>query len=805
MPEVRQRRTPLDLLIAILLGGASFGLYVATLAPTILAGDGGEFQFVPYLLGVAHPTGYPLYILLGWLWSHLLPVGDVAYRMNLFSAFWAAWAVALLYPTTRILLRQAFTFLPPLLDRPLSILVAVTFAVTPTFWSQAVIAEVYGLHMFFIVLLFYLVLTWAEHHHQPSLLTEGAGQKPRQGPSLLVIAFTFGLSLTHHRTTLLLAPAFLIYLWLVDRSVFRRPRLLIEALLLMLLPLVLYLYIPLRAPHTPYLRLPLSGDRELVLYENTAAGLVQFVLGGPFGGSVDLSVDLGKRLLQSWGFMREEVGWIGVVLSIAGVVHLAFSRPEAGSRRRAWALLALTGLTFLATVAFNLVYTIGDIYVLYIPAYLMVVFWLAIGVGTLASLLRKQRLASLALVLLCFALPFWLAFTHFDEVDQRQNDRARTAWEALLAEPLPPGAVLVSDNRNDMMPLWYLQYIEGKRPDLLGLFPLITPEEPTLGHVLDLALSTGRPVYLIKDMPGIGVKAKVEPEGKLWRVLGPAVEQEPAYELGAQLDDAVALVGYDRSPHSPRPGEPLQVSLYWEALRPLDTVYHSFVHLVDAEGRTVAQSDQQPGGVFYPTTLWRPAERLRDDHNLTVPADTPPGVYRLLAGMYDLSDDGPLQLLGEPVVLGSVAVKTGLSIESGEFSNPVGARFGGQIELLGYDTSSNEDVLAITLHWRCLQPPDADYTVFVHLLDANGQVVAQHDGQPQGGSYPFSVCDAGEVVIDEHPLTLPPGLPPGDYRLRVGLYRLETGERLPVDGNGDSIELGPVEISETQGLLPHIL
>ena len=100
------RRRLLDLLIAFLLAGAAFALYVATLAPTVLAGDGGEFQFVPYLLGVAHPTGYPLYTLLGWAWSHLLPVGDVAYRLNLFSAFWAALAVGFLYLTTRSLLRQ---------------------------------------------------------------------------------------------------------------------------------------------------------------------------------------------------------------------------------------------------------------------------------------------------------------------------------------------------------------------------------------------------------------------------------------------------------------------------------------------------------------------------------------------------------------------------------------------------------------------------------------------------------------------------------------------------------------------------
>src|SRR4030042_7191791 len=82
-----------DALIALLLGLGGGALYTATCAPSVLFGDGGEFQFVPYILGIAHPTGYPPYLLLGWLWSHLLPMGDVAYRMNLFSVLWAALAV----------------------------------------------------------------------------------------------------------------------------------------------------------------------------------------------------------------------------------------------------------------------------------------------------------------------------------------------------------------------------------------------------------------------------------------------------------------------------------------------------------------------------------------------------------------------------------------------------------------------------------------------------------------------------------------------------------------------------------------
>ena len=782
------RRAPLDLLIAVLLGGASFALYAATLAPTVLAGDGGEFQFVPYLLGVAHPTGYPLYTMLGWLWSHLLPLGDVAYRMNLFSALWAALAVALLYPLTRSLLRQVFPALLPSIRRLIAIVAAITFAVTPTLWSQAIIAEVYGLHVFFIVLIFYLLLAWGE------------GRQPRY---LLLAALTFGLSMTHHSTTLLLAPAILVYIWLVDRRVFLDWRLLLKCLLLLLVPLLLYLYIPLRAPHTPYLRLPLTEDRDLVLYENTLPNLVNFVLGGPFSGSVDFSVNLGERLTMAWDFLRNEVGWAGAILAFIGVVGLATGFPATGSGRedganssprRRLAVLALTGLTYIVSVAFNLVYTIGDIYVMYIPSYLMIVLWMAVAVGMGALLVRRNQVASVGLVLLFLALPLGLVLSNFADLDRSNNTGARTQWEMLLAEPLPSGAILISNDRNEIMPMWYFQYVDGRRTDLLGLFPQITAEYPTLGHVLDLALSTGRPVYLIKEMPGIEIKVEAEVEGVLWRVRTPAADAEPAYTSDAILGDAVALVGYDRLPLTPLPGETMQVSLSWKALHPLDTVYHSFVHLLDLDGQAVAQSDRQPGGVHYPTTVWRAGERLRDDHLLRLPADAPPGVYRIVAGMYVLAEDGALEPLGEPMAIGQIGLNVGAPAEPGDVGQPVGATFDGQIELLGYEAEQQEGSLAVALNWHCLRPLDADYTVFVHLVDTGGAVITQHDGQPQGGAYPTSSCDTGAIMADMHLLSLPSDMQPGSYWLRVGLYQLETGVRLQVDGDGDSVELGPVEL-----------
>jgi hypothetical protein len=258
------------------------------------------------------------------------------------------------------------------------------------------------------------------------------------------------------------------------------------------------------------------------------------------------------------------------------------------------------------------------------------------------------------LVLVFLALPIGLLVSNYPDLDQSDNTVARKGWETLLAEPAPSGAILLSNDRNEIMPMWYFQYVDGLRTDLLGLYPQVTVDYPTLGHVLDLALSTGRPVYLIKEMPGIESKVDVGAEGKLWRVRGPAAAEEPAFTNGAVLGDAVALVGHDRGLEKPLPGDTVQVSLIWEALRPMDRVYHSYVHVQDAGGQTVTQSDRQPGGVYYPTTVWQPGERLRDDHVLRMPADAPQGSYRLVAGMYAFSSDGALEALGEPVVIGQI-------------------------------------------------------------------------------------------------------------------------------------------------------
>ena len=115
---------------------------------------------------------------------------------------------------------------------------------------------------------------------------------------------------------------------------------------------------------------------------------------------------------------------------------------------------------------------------------------------------------------------------------------------------------------------------------------------------------------------------------------------------------------------------------------------------------------------------------------------------------------------------------------------PVSAVYGGALELLGYDLASGDAMagtpLSLSLYWQALVRVPHDYTVFVHLCDDAGTPLAQSDGQPIDGALPTSLWLPKIVVRDERTIDLPAALPPGAYHLRVGLYRLETMERLEV-------------------------
>ncbi|MFC2015598.1 ArnT family glycosyltransferase [Chloroflexota bacterium] len=270
-------------------------------------------------------------------------------------------------------------------------------------------------------------------------------------------------------------------------------------------------------------------------------------------------------------------------------------------------------------------------------------------------------------------------------------------------------------------------------------------------------------------------------------------------QRNVDFEDGISLVGYQLQPDSPKPGSDLGVVLHWETRSQPEGTYTVFVHLLDEEGRMVAQSDGEPLEGLYPTARWQPGVGLPDSRVLALPEDLAPGRYPLIAGLYDASSSKRLPLeggSGDQMVVDYVWIGERSPVRQPMHS--LEAAWGSAIRLRGFDLDPSPapaftagQVLTVTLHWQVMEEVDQDYTVFVHLVDEKGRIQGQGDSPPLAGGYPTSFWRPEELIPDEHPVTLSPEAPPGDYSLLVGYYTPEDGARLVVTegatGGQDSV------------------
>jgi hypothetical protein len=240
-------------------------------------------------------------------------------------------------------------------------------------------------------------------------------------------------------------------------------------------------------------------------------------------------------------------------------------------------------------------------------------------------------------------------------------------------------------------------------------------------------------------------------------------------------------------------GDYLYVRLYWRAMGPVDSNYHSFVHLVDNRRQPLVQQDQLPGPVFRPPLLWDPYYYQTDAHLLRVPATAPSGLYWPSVGVYNFSTldrltayMGAGQDLGYDVRLPPIKIINRAILTP---EQPIDAQFGEIAHMTGYDLQLPEaglragDIFTVTLHWESDAATTVAYTRFVHLYHAERGMAAQFDSPPQNGANPTWAWVPGEVVADSVALQVLPEIQPGAYALNVGLYNARAGgERLPVYG-----------------------
>jgi hypothetical protein len=918
------RRTWLDWLLAAGLFAGCLLVYLRTLAPSVatIFDDSLEFQLVCFLPGIAHPTGYPLYTLLGKLFTYL-PLGDVAYRVNLMSAFFASVTASLLYVTLRLLIGHR---VPALLG-------AAAFAVSPVFWSQAVIAEVYTLHAAFVAAVLCLLLAWS----RSSQMTPEERGGPLQNPATLLslLALLYGLSLTHHRTMLLLAPAALVYVALVDRRVFTNGRLLARLALLLVAPLALYLYLPLRG---------LTMSSLDGAYRNTLSGFLSYIAAGSYGIFLRENPLAQSRDLAFYALLlRDQFTWVGMILAAVGLAYSFTKRKEA--------LLLL--IFAVSTALFALGYLVPDIQVFLIPLFLVCSLWIGMGfaalweliLALLGALKRQQsmvvRHGLCSGLLICgSSLPLCLWQVNRDQVDLSHRWEVYDYGVDMLRQPLEDDAVVVGLLGEKTL-LNYFQETKGERPDLVTIAADAEDERLT---VVSAQIESGHPVYLTRPLSGVEELYHLSSLGPLIRVgeQPAALASGPSHGLAVPFGEAILLDGYDAELRATHNGPQLRVTLYWESQDETQKDYKISLRLLDDGGHLGATHDAFPVRDAYRTNSWREGETVVDTHDVPILAGLPSDEYKLQLTLYDpdtlapvatttlgtvslsptlgLEEAGPWdvqrrveQNLGGRVKLLGCSVigeefKPGESIpitllwqglesssdqytllvwledkagiKTGEHESPlserhppatwqrgevvrdwesflvpgdtedgryrlraqiqvdgkalprllyllpvssvidlgeiqvrgrersfdvpsmeheVGLRFGDSVKLLGYDLTPSQagpgDTLALTLYWQALGATDTSYSVFIHLLNQQGDIVAQRDSVPGQGALPTTSWVEGEVITDPCEIPIPSDVPSGTYTIIVGLYDASSGERLPVLDAGGHLVGDHVDLS----------
>ncbi|MCB0193826.1 MAG: hypothetical protein KDJ65_17890, partial [Anaerolineae bacterium] len=262
------------------------------------------------------------------------------------------------------------------------------------------------------------------------------------------------------------------------------------------------------------------------------------------------------------------------------------------------------------------------------------------------------------------------------------------------------------------------------------------------------------------------------------------------------LQGRAKLLGLtDTPPTTPwQPNESREMTLYWQALKNIESDYPIELALVDADNTSRAIWSGTPAAGNFPTDRWQSGDVIRDPWRLTLPSNVPPGEYRLTA---QLGEESPIELL--PV---SVDGRP-RSFETPSLDLTTNTSFGEGVELLGLRQNESEtsaliitpgQPLDVELVWQANSLINIDYTLTAQLLDADQQVIAQRDGMPLDGSAPTTTWADGEILIDPIKLDIPADVGSEPHKLLLALYRVETGERLTLPNGADHLTI-PVTIN----------
>ncbi len=454
-----------------------FLLYLRTLAPTIYNLDSAELTTAVATNGLIRATGYPLYLAVGKVWS-FLPVGDMGYRMNLFSAFCGALTILLTDQILRRLRVGAWARLGAL----------GLLATAPYFWALSLIAEVYTLHTALMAGVILALIMWAA----------------RPSPFRLAVPILLmTLSMGNHAATLLLLPGCVWYVLASHPRESVKLRVLAAALAALAAGASIFLMLPLRyaaAPAFNYAGVYDATGTFQPVNLQTWAGFWWLISGQAFAGQM-FAYEGTAVWSEVWAYVGQL--WAAFLVIGIGPGLLGF----AVLWRRNWRLNGMFTLMFLANAIFYINYRVADKTTMFLPTYVIWALWLGAGYQALGHGVKKRgprrtatggshsvdrQLSITTLRIVTVASVLLAMLVHWGQVDRSQDWSTREQGEEILALVAPDA--LIFGWWETVPAVQYLQLVEGQRPDVTAVNRFLISGDDM--HHLIMSELGHRPIYV---------------------------------------------------------------------------------------------------------------------------------------------------------------------------------------------------------------------------------------------------------------------------------------------------------------------
>jgi len=441
----------LDKIISVSIGIAVFTLYYLTKTPAISGHDSSELAAVQATLGIAHPTGYPLFTIVGYLFNKIPISSNPFLTLNILNLIWGVLAIIVFYFLQVLILKNVFKEGTVRSDSWIYVIIAVfgsfLLAFSFAFWSESLSVEVYTLHFFLLML---IIWSGVKSYFSPNPVTLS---KRSIFTKWLPVAVFVGLGFSNHLTTLYIVPA-LLFLFIKKYRFTKKS--VAAGIFLILIALVIisinYSYIIIRAAQNPDLNWGNPSDLGGFIY-HVSGGLYQ----EHFMAGIAEFKKQGLHFLETlfnpeyWQFN------VGIILSLIGVELLI---------RKERVILSFLTIAFITNLAFALNYRIPDINAYFMLSYIAIVVFIGIGLVGIYQFIKNRFLQVFIISAICSGILVYQIVPNYFKLDYSDNYMFLDYTKVVLNSVEPNAVIICSPKTPFVFPAWYLQSVENFRKDV---------------------------------------------------------------------------------------------------------------------------------------------------------------------------------------------------------------------------------------------------------------------------------------------------------------------------------------------------